>query len=236
MPSARSGVIALAGFTVTSILTHSEMHWGRLTIDLVLWCGLAVVFTRLRKGGLASIGVALVLAAFSPAEAAKQPWVEGGKIEFRLPSLEGQLVDSSDARFAGKVVLVDLWATWCPPCISEIPTLVDLQRRFGERGLIIVAIAFEAEEGPDLRREHLLEFIADQGINYLVLDGGPPEDFESALPSVRDVRGFPVEILVDRTGRVTQARNGYGFKKSWARKLGRDIESLLNSEDQGGRQ
>lgn len=174
-----------------------------------------------------AIVAALGLAMIAPAQAAKQPWVENDKIEFGLPDLDGRLVSSSDERFSGKVVLVDLWATWCSPCISEIPTLVDLQNRFGERGLIIVAIAFEAEERSDLRRQRLQEFVAERGINYLVLDGGPPEDFDSVLPTVRNVRGFPVEILVDRTGRVVQARNGYGFKKSWARKLSRDIESLL---------
>jgi thiol-disulfide isomerase/thioredoxin len=182
-----------------------------------------------RNSRLSSIGAAFVLAIVTPAEAANQPWVEDAKVEFQLPDLQGRLVDSSDREVAGKVLLVDLWATWCPPCISEIPTFVELQSRFRDRGLIIVAIAFEAEERPDLRRKHLQEFIAEHGINYLVLDGGPPEDFESALPSVRNVRGFPVEILVDRTGRVAKARNGYGFKKSWARKLDRDIDSLLGA-------
>ena len=175
-----------------------------------------------------SIGAALVLATIAPARAAKRPWVENAKLEFQLSDVQGQIVDSSDKRFAGKVVLVDLWATWCPPCISEIPTLVALQSRFADRGLVIVAIAFEEEEQPDLRRGRLQRFISEHGINYLVLDGGPLEDFGSALPTVRNVKGFPVEILVDRTGRVTKTRNGYGFKKSWARKLERDIESLLD--------
>ncbi len=80
------------------------------------------------------IGASLLLAAIVPAAAAKQPWVEDTKLEFRLPDLHGRPVDSSDERFAGKVLLVDLWATWCPPCISEIPTLVDLQEKHGDRG------------------------------------------------------------------------------------------------------
>jgi len=176
-------------------------------------------------------GIALVVGGLSvPAEAAKQPWVEDARLEFSLSDLDGQLVTSSDPRFDGKVVLVELWATWCPPCITEIPTLVELQTRYGDRGLIVVAIAFEAEERSDLRREQLQEFVAEQGINYLVLDGGLPEDFESALPAVQNIRGFPVEILVDRTGRVKAARNGYGFKKSWARKLNREIEALLGAD------
>jgi len=62
----------------------------------------------------------------------------------------------------------------------------------------------------------------------LVLDGGQPDKFEAALPSVTNVRGFPVEILVDRGGGVVVSRNGYGFKKKWAAKLRREIEALLS--------
>jgi hypothetical protein len=59
------------------------------------------------------------------------------------------------------------------------------------------------------------------------LGGGSPEDFGAVLPAVKNVKGFPVEILVDRKGRVRSARNGYGFKKKWAERLRQDIESLL---------
>ena len=168
----------------------------------------------------------LLMASVAPA-VAKQPWVEGDKLEFTLPDLQGQVVDSSDERFSGKVLLVELWATWCPPCLSEISTLIELQSKYEDRGLVIVAIAFEGDKRPEGRREQLQEFVEQNNINYLVLDGGLPEDFESSLPGVRNVRGFPVEILVDRQGRVTAARNGYGYKKRWARNLDREIESLL---------
>jgi thiol-disulfide isomerase/thioredoxin len=173
-----------------------------------------------------NVVVAIALVVALPASG-KQPVVEGGSLEFQFPDLEGELVTSTDARFAGKVVLVDLWATWCPPCLSEIPTLVEVQKRYGDRGFVVVAIAFEAEE-VEQRRTRLREFVKERGINYLVLDGGPPEGFEAAFPAVKNVKGLPVEILVDRTGQVRSARNGYGFKKKWAKRLKREIEALLS--------
>ncbi len=169
----------------------------------------------------------ILVATLLPAQAAKHPSVENGKLEFRLPGLDGELVDSSDPRFQGKVVLVDLWATWCPPCVTEIPTLIEIQNEYADQGLIVVAIAFEAEEQPEARRRHLEAYKEEHGITYLVLDGGPPNEVGSAIPALRNVTGFPVEIFVDRSGQVTKARNSYGFKKSWAKKLRREIESLL---------
>ena len=57
------------------------------------------------------------------------------------------------ADYQGKVLLVDLWGTWCPPCVSEIPTLIDLQERLGDRGLVIVAIAFEDADEDSVPRQ-----------------------------------------------------------------------------------
>ncbi len=175
----------------------------------------------------AGILAALVVASLVPAQAAKHPWVDEGRLEFRLPDLDGRFVNSSDARFEGKVVLVDLWATWCPPCVTEIPTLIEIQNEYADQGLIVVAIAFEADEQPEARRRHLEEFKAKHDITYLVLDGGHPNEIGSAIPAVRNVTGFPIEIFIDRSGQVTRTRNSYGFKKSWAKKLHREVENLL---------
>jgi thiol-disulfide isomerase/thioredoxin len=173
------------------------------------------------------LGTVIALSAAISPVAGKRPTVQGGRLDFQLPDLTGNMVSSADGRFDGKVLLVDLWATWCKPCITEIPTLIDLQETYEDTGLVIVAIAFEAEDGDEQRRSRLREFVKERGINYLVLDGGPPENFETALPSVKNVRGFPVEILVDRKGAVAVARNGYGYRKKWARKIRREIEALL---------
>ena len=180
--------------------------------------------------GRLAVATLLLFVVAATAHAAGDPWVEGDRLPFRLADLEGAMVDASDDRFAGKVVLVDLWATWCPPCLSEIPTLADLERRYRDRGLVVVAIAFEDGDAPDARRERLRAFVEEHDIPYLVLDGGRPDDFAEALPTVRGVRGLPVEILIDRDGRVVAARNGYGYKKRWAKKLDREIDDLLGND------
>ena len=83
------------------------------------------------------------------------PQVEGDRLGFHLHDLSGKPVHAADDRFLGQVVLVTLWGTWCPPCVSEIPTFNDLQERYGADSLVIVAIAFEKTDDPGSRRDHL---------------------------------------------------------------------------------
>jgi thiol-disulfide isomerase/thioredoxin len=175
--------------------------------------------------------ILVLILLITPASAGgRDPFIEEDVFTFAFPDLEGRTVSSSDPEFRGKVLLVDLWGTWCPPCVSEIPTFVDLQQRFGDQGLTIVAIAFESDdEGSEARRERLRDYVKHHGINYLVLDGGSPEKFGEALPQIQNVRGFPIEILIDRDGTVADVRNSYGYKKKWARKLERELVELLEA-------
>ena len=169
----------------------------------------------------------LVLAACATSRSGKEPRVEANHLAFSLPDLTDETVSLSSDRFAGKVVLVSLWGSWCPPCVSEIPTFNDLQNRLGDDGLEIVAIAFEKEPDEASRRDHLRAFIAEHEINYLVLDGGSTSDFSAALPMVDNVEGLPVEILIGRDGTVVDARNGFGFSETWAQELDTRLKSLL---------
>jgi len=170
-----------------------------------------------------------VLAAAQPV-AGKEPVVKGDRLVFALPDLDGNNVESADDVFAGRVLLVTLWGTWCPPCVSEIPTLNDLQRRFAAAGLTVVAIAFEKTQPAAERRGHLQKFVQQHEIEYLVLDGGDVSEFAQALPMLDDVKGLPIEIVIDRAGVVVDCRNGYGYNKSWARKLENRLKDLLAVE------
>ena len=76
---------------------------------------------------------------------------------FAAPDLEGRLVRSSDARFRGKVVLIDIFGTWCPTCHDAAPLLAELYRDYHARGLEVVGLAFEVAgdstiDAPQVRR------------------------------------------------------------------------------------
>jgi thiol-disulfide isomerase/thioredoxin len=174
--------------------------------------------------------VAITSLAWDATSQAKEPRVKGDHLVFALPDLNGKIVRSSDARFEGKVLFITLWGTWCPPCQSEIPTFNDLQERYADDGLVIVGIAFERDTLAVARRDRLRKFSQKHKISYLVLDGGAISDFSTALPMVEDVKGLPIEIIIDRSGVVFESRNGYGYKKKWARKLERDLKAQLVEE------
>ena len=116
---------------------------------------------------------------------------------FTLPDLQGGEVSLGD--LAGKVVLVVFWATWCPPCVAEVPVLNELQETYADRGLQVVAIAVDPRESA----EKIGKFVEDKGVAYTVLKG------------TRDtgrryrVQGIPTTYLVGRDGRQLQRFIGY---------------------------
>lgn len=174
--------------------------------------------------------VAICITLLAAAGCASGPRVETEILDFELPGLTGANYAASDKIFADKVLLVTLWGTWCPTCISEIPALNSLQARFGDEEFAVVAIAFERDADAGVRRRGLGAFVEQHEIDYLVLDGGATESFSSSLPMVKGVTGFPVEILIDRNGRVVECRNGYGYSKEWAQELEERIAGLLYAD------
>ncbi len=111
-----------------------------------------------------------------------------------LKALDGQ--NHALARHAGKLVLVNFWATWCQPCIREMPSMERLYAKYKPQGLEIVAVSLDQGNEDDVR-----EFVAKLKLTFpIVLD---PEHKAKALYKVR---GLPTTYLVDRKGRVA----GYG--------------------------
>jgi thiol-disulfide isomerase/thioredoxin len=119
-------------------------------------------------------------------------------VQFKLPSLtDNALLDSKELE--GQVLLVTFFATWCPPCIQEIPTFIELQDSYKGKGFSVVA--FSVDEGdPEL----LYKLIEKYGINYPVLLA----DLEIAR-GFGGVSGIPVTFLVNRKGEIVKKYLGY---------------------------
>jgi thiol-disulfide isomerase/thioredoxin len=130
-----------------------------------------------------------------------------------FPDLKGTIVSDTDEKFRGKVVIVDISGSWCPNCHDETPFLVDLYRKYHDRGLEIVALSFE--EAAQLQNPtRLRAFIKHYGITYTVLLPGEPKDASEKLPQAVNLNSFPTTFFVGRDGRVRSAHAGFPGKAS----------------------
>ena len=115
---------------------------------------------------------------------------------FALPTAAGDTVDL--ARLRGRVVYVDFWASWCTPCRRSFPWMNELDARYRDAGLTIVAI------NVDKRREDAMRFLRDVPARFTVVF-----DAEGKTPDAFDVKGMPSSYLIDREGRLVAVEEGF---------------------------
>ncbi|OOP56713.1 MAG: thiol-disulfide oxidoreductase [Candidatus Brocadia carolinensis] len=109
----------------------------------------------------------------------------------------------------GKVVVVDLWATWCPPCRKEIPGFINLYNKHKGNGVEIIGIAFD-ENG----LEAVPPFIKKMGINYPVYLGGPD------IAESYDLQAYPTTIMYGKNGKMANKHVGYVSEKEFDDEIG----------------
>ena len=133
------------------------------------------------------------------------------KLQFVFPGLDGKPVALSDPQFAGKVVLVALAASWCPNCHDEARLLVDLQERYGPRGLAVVSLMFENYGDFERAAAATRKFRDGIGITYPMLIAGTAgmDDAATKLPQLTGVFAYPTTIFVDRAGEVRKISAGF---------------------------
>jgi len=138
--------------------------------------------------GTALVGIGIVTAALwlRPSTPKLAP-------DFALSDLEGRAVRLSALR--GKVVLVNLWTTWCPPCREEMPSMERLYRRLRGRGLELLAVS---QDDPDARSK-VEAFVSEVGVTFPVLLDPRREAGEAY-----GVWGYPETFIVDREGRIVE--------------------------------
>lgn len=124
-----------------------------------------------------------------------------------LPDLEGNTVSFS--QFKGKVVVVDFWATWCPPCREEIPGYIELQDKYGKDGLVIIGVSLD-RGGPKIVKP----FVEKTGMNYVVVMGD-----NSTVESYGGFQGIPTTFIIDREGNIREKKTGAEEKEVFEKRL-----------------
>jgi peroxiredoxin len=123
--------------------------------------------------------------------------------DFALKDLNGKEIKLS--QFRGKVVILDFWATWCPPCRMEIPHFIALHREYQPKGLEIVGVSLD-QGGAQVVRP----FAQQNGINYTMLvDGMPITGMYGGIQSI------PTTFVIDKQGRVVKSFVGYNDKSTF---------------------
>jgi thiol-disulfide isomerase/thioredoxin len=140
---------------------------------------------------------------------------ESFPFDFALPDLNGQTTTLSD--YSGRIVLVDVWGTWCPPCMAAIPDLVKLQANY-EQDLSVVGINIENAGDLATAQDIVRQVVRDKSINYTCLIGN-----QELIAGIPEFVGFPTTLFVDRTGKVRLKLTG---KESYGR-LERIVQTLL---------
>ncbi|NOY64831.1 MAG: TlpA family protein disulfide reductase [Nitrospirae bacterium] len=139
--------------------------------------------------------------------------------DFSLPSIEGSLYRLSDLH--GKVVILNFWATWCTPCLEEMPALDILNKRYKDKGLVILGISI------DRKRETLEEFLSKNPVSYPILLDQKGEVFVNKFT----VTGLPATYVVDKDGYIVEQYTG---KKDFTSQEFTDlIERLLKGGNEG---
>jgi thiol-disulfide isomerase/thioredoxin len=163
----------------------------------------------------------------------------GERFTFNFPDVDGKLVSNEDPRFKGKVVLAIVTGTWCPNCHDEAQYLVELDKKYRDRGLAIVALDFEEpEQQGSLERERA--FVKQYGVKYTYLIAGAPAEMWEKVPQLVNLNTWPATVFIGRDGKVKAVHSGFAspasgeFNAQLKREFTERIERLLAEKSSDG--
>jgi cytochrome c biogenesis protein CcmG/thiol:disulfide interchange protein DsbE len=133
--------------------------------------------------------------------------------DFALPSLDGRSVKLSE--FRGKAVVLNFWATWCPPCKEEMPWFADLQKQYGKDGLVVIGVAMD-----DSSPSSIAKFTSQLGVNYPVLMGT-----DQVSDDYGDVQYLPTTFYIARDGTIMDKVTGLAGRPE----IEEDVKKVLDT-------
>jgi len=134
--------------------------------------------------------------------------------DFSLPLVKGSGFMTLSENI-GKVIILDFWATWCPPCRMEIPGFIELYNKYKDSGLIVIGII--VGDNMDIVKK----FVLENNINYPVVMGN-----SKVVQDYGGITGIPTTFIIDRKGNIVQKFIGYRPKEVFEN----EIKKLLSEE------
>lgn len=160
----------------------------------------------------------------------------GVDLAFELPSLGNDRVTFPSDKYKDKVVIIQVMGSWCPNCMDETQLFTDMYDFYHEKGLEVIAIAFEKPkslEGKQERVEGLKEFFkADY--DFAIGGGASKVEAQKVIPALDNVLSFPTAIFIDRKGEVRKIHTGFygpgtgSYYLNYVKSTKDFIETLLN--------
>ena len=185
-----------------------KLRW--LAVALLLGVAFAL-FTPLPERVAGWFSRDQAVAAQGPATAGCPANAPAANLDFTLKDMNGAEVKLASLK--GKVVLLNFWATWCGPCLMEMPSFVKMQEELKDKGF--QAIGVSVDDPP----EALGPFAKQHNINYPLLVGQEREDLQSAYGGIF---GIPISFIISRDGKVCRRQIGPASKEqfeSWIKAL-----------------
>jgi peroxiredoxin len=194
---------------------HRRRHrkWG-VALMLVAASSISVAafpVTRAFAGRCITACVEETSRLFGPAHTAAKLEVGATAPDFTLTDASGQMVRLSDLR--GKPVLLNFWATWCPPCRIEIPWFMEFQRTYGAQGLVVLGVSFDEDGWQSVK-----PFVESQRVNYRMVVGN-----DELARMYGGLDALPTTLLIDPQGKIVSIHAGLAGKDTYAS----EIQALL---------
>ena len=133
---------------------------------------------------------------------------KAGNLDFTFKDIHGKSVALADYR--GKVVLLDFWATWCPPCRKEIPGFIELYDKYKSRGFVVIGVSMD-DSVSDVKK-----FAKQIKMNYPIVLGAGREDLHATLGELP----LPTAFVIGRDGRICRKHDGLTPKEQYEREIG----------------
>ena len=133
------------------------------------------------------------------------------RIDFTFPDLSGKPVSLDDAKYQDKVVIVQLFGTWCPNCMDETRFLSEWYEEHKDRGIEIIGLAYEQKDDFDYASRRVKKMVEkmDVGYDFLIAGTSDKEAASQTLPMLNRVMAFPTLIVIDRDGQVRHIHTGF---------------------------